>query len=169
MRSKLLETPSGFSDALTALASETHTILWFCSFWPFLAKYMATLADRVTKLERAQVGYGTRKEAKFSQNQGFRPDPSFWTLTYFLVTWFKSVIMIQNKVRALIVLYKPTEFRISRVERCRDIAHWIFIRFRSCHILRGRCSRTKPKIKNRRHRKFRILFKIYQKKFIRFS
>ena len=30
---------------------------------------MAILADRVTKLKRAQPGYGTRKIAKFGQNR----------------------------------------------------------------------------------------------------
>ena len=62
---------------------------------------------------------------------------------------------------SILARYRAVKFRISRVDRCREIVLSIFIRYWSCHNWRGHCSRTKPKIKNRHDRKLLILFKIY--------
>ena len=71
MNLRLLGTPSGF---LAVLVSELQPIVWFCKLWQFLANYVSTLADRMTKWKREQLYHGTRKGAKVEIGQRFRPD-----------------------------------------------------------------------------------------------
>ena len=66
MSSRLFGTSSGFSSCIIF---RVESIMWFCRFWQFLAKYVATLAYRVTKLERAKLEYETKKGDKFGQNR----------------------------------------------------------------------------------------------------
>ena len=129
MRSKLFETPSRFSDYLTSLLSESQTIMCFCRFWPFLLNYVATLADEVTKLKRAQIGYRTRNEAKLSQNLS-----RLQTRSRFLIfdlisgsrdtnrsTWYGIKLE-----RSFSSMDEPTKFEISSVDYCSTVFFLVF-------------------------------------------
>ena len=68
--SKIIKQIVRFSTCILFRVTADYVILMT------LANYVETLADRVAKSKRTQLGYGTRKEARFSQIQSRLPTRS---------------------------------------------------------------------------------------------
>ena len=130
-----------------------------------LAKYVATLADRMAKNKTRTTGLWIENRSQvssksadaFDQIQVFELWPNFWSHDPIRQYGTKQSYSTYCSLSSC-------QFRIFRVDCCRDIALWIFIRYRCCHILRGRCSRTKLKIENSHNRKLCALISIWERK-----